>query len=145
VSALSSRRQVRATRDQVRTLGVRSRDKTELSMLLPQPFEKPRCEGETARTRGPTGDPERSSVCSDRMFSGCLVRGERAIQIRGMSSDYSWESSARAYQQVYEWAIARMGGVNLRVAAEGHAPEVFGSWVLASPEQSPRQPELPTH
>jgi starch synthase len=34
----------------------------------------------------------------------------RAIQTRGMTSDYSWESSARAYQQVYEWAIARMRG-----------------------------------
>jgi starch synthase len=34
----------------------------------------------------------------------------RAIQARGMSSDYSWETSARAYQQVYEWAIARIRG-----------------------------------
>jgi starch synthase len=34
----------------------------------------------------------------------------RAIQTRGMSSDYSWETSARAYQQVYEWAIARVRG-----------------------------------
>lgn len=34
----------------------------------------------------------------------------RAIQLRGMSSDNSWESSARAYQQVYEWAIARNRG-----------------------------------
>jgi starch synthase len=32
----------------------------------------------------------------------------RAIQIRGISSDYSWETSARAYLQVYEWAIARV-------------------------------------
>jgi starch synthase len=30
----------------------------------------------------------------------------RAMQTRGMSSDFSWESSARAYQQVYERAIA---------------------------------------
>jgi starch synthase len=34
----------------------------------------------------------------------------RALQTRGMSSDYSWEASARAYQQVYEWAIARVRG-----------------------------------
>jgi starch synthase len=34
----------------------------------------------------------------------------RAIQTAGMSSDYSWKSSARAYQQVYEWAIARVRG-----------------------------------
>jgi starch synthase len=34
----------------------------------------------------------------------------RAIQRKGMASDYSWESSARAYQQVYEWAIARVRG-----------------------------------
>jgi starch synthase len=34
----------------------------------------------------------------------------RAIQERGMAADYSWESSARAYQQVYEWAIARGRG-----------------------------------
>src|SRR5262249_62402815 len=33
----------------------------------------------------------------------------RAIQQKGMASDYSWETSARAYQQVYEWAIARTG------------------------------------
>jgi starch synthase len=35
----------------------------------------------------------------------------RAIQMRGMSSDYSWATSARAYQQLYEWAIARIRGV----------------------------------
>ncbi len=34
----------------------------------------------------------------------------RAIQQKGMTSDYSWETSARAYQQVYEWAIARVRG-----------------------------------
>ncbi len=34
----------------------------------------------------------------------------RAIQIKGMTSDFSWESSARAYQQLYGWAIARMRG-----------------------------------
>ena len=34
----------------------------------------------------------------------------RAIQRKGMTSDYSWETSARAYQQVYEWAIARVRG-----------------------------------
>ena len=33
----------------------------------------------------------------------------RAIQARGMSSDNSWVTSARAYQQIYELAIARMG------------------------------------
>jgi starch synthase len=34
----------------------------------------------------------------------------RAIQSKGMTTDYSWETSARAYQQVYEWAIARVRG-----------------------------------
>jgi starch synthase len=34
----------------------------------------------------------------------------RAMQRRGMTSDYSWETSARAYQQLYEWAIARGRG-----------------------------------
>jgi starch synthase len=34
----------------------------------------------------------------------------RAIQRHGMTSDFSWEASARAYQQVYEWAIARVRG-----------------------------------
>jgi starch synthase len=34
----------------------------------------------------------------------------RALQRKGMTSDYSWETSARAYQQVYEWAIARVRG-----------------------------------
>jgi starch synthase len=32
----------------------------------------------------------------------------RAIQRKGMTSDYSWDTSARAYQQLYEWAIARV-------------------------------------
>ena len=32
----------------------------------------------------------------------------RAMQRAGMASDSSWETSARAYQQVYEWAIARV-------------------------------------
>jgi starch synthase len=34
----------------------------------------------------------------------------RAIQRQGMLSDFSWASSARAYQQLYEWAIARVRG-----------------------------------
>lgn len=34
----------------------------------------------------------------------------RAIQRKGMTGDCSWETSARAYQQVYEWAIARARG-----------------------------------
>ncbi len=34
----------------------------------------------------------------------------RALQRQGMSSDYSWRASARAYQQVYEWAVARVRG-----------------------------------
>jgi starch synthase len=34
----------------------------------------------------------------------------RALQRQGMRCDNSWETSARAYQQVYEWAIARMRG-----------------------------------
>ena len=32
------------------------------------------------------------------------------MQRKGMTSDYSWETSARAYQQIYEWAIARVRG-----------------------------------
>jgi hypothetical protein len=32
------------------------------------------------------------------------------MQRRGMMGDYSWETSARAYQQVYEWAMARVRG-----------------------------------
>ena len=34
----------------------------------------------------------------------------RAIQRHGMNSDFSWENSARGYQQLYEWAIARQNG-----------------------------------
>jgi starch synthase len=34
----------------------------------------------------------------------------RALQRKGMGGDYSWETSARAYQQLYEWAIARVRG-----------------------------------
>jgi len=34
----------------------------------------------------------------------------RAIQRNGMSGNYSWETSARSYQQLYEWAIARVRG-----------------------------------
>jgi starch synthase len=34
----------------------------------------------------------------------------RAVQRQGMACDYSWRASARAYQQVYEWAIARTRG-----------------------------------
>jgi starch synthase len=34
----------------------------------------------------------------------------RAMQRKGMTTDYSWETSARAYQQLYEWAIARVRG-----------------------------------
>lgn len=34
----------------------------------------------------------------------------RAMQRKGMTSDFSWETSARAYQQLYEWAIARVRG-----------------------------------
>ncbi len=34
----------------------------------------------------------------------------RALQQNGMQEDYSWGRSARGYQQVYEWAIARMLG-----------------------------------
>jgi len=35
----------------------------------------------------------------------------RAMQKKGMTSDYSWETSAYAYQQVYAWAIARVRGL----------------------------------
>jgi starch synthase len=34
----------------------------------------------------------------------------RAIQREGMAANFSWERSARGYQQLYEWAIARMRG-----------------------------------
>ena len=34
----------------------------------------------------------------------------QAIQQRGMTTDFSWKHSAYGYQQVYEWAIARMRG-----------------------------------
>ena len=34
----------------------------------------------------------------------------RAMQERGMARDFSWQASARAYEQVYEWAIARVRG-----------------------------------
>jgi starch synthase len=35
----------------------------------------------------------------------------RAMQIRGMRQDLSWATSARRYQQLYEWAIARQRGL----------------------------------
>ncbi|HEX6385439.1 MAG TPA: glycogen synthase [Anaerolineae bacterium] len=31
----------------------------------------------------------------------------RTIQLNGMAADFSWERSARGYQQLYEWALAR--------------------------------------
>ena len=34
----------------------------------------------------------------------------RAMQQAGMAANFSWERSARGYQQLYEWAIARMRG-----------------------------------
>jgi starch synthase len=34
----------------------------------------------------------------------------RALQQAGMALDFSWERSAYGYQQLYEWAIARMRG-----------------------------------
>ena len=34
----------------------------------------------------------------------------RSMQVKGMTCDYSWETSARAYQQLYEWSIARVRG-----------------------------------
>jgi starch synthase len=34
----------------------------------------------------------------------------RAMQQKGMAGDYAWETSARAYQQLYEWAMARVRG-----------------------------------
>jgi starch synthase len=33
----------------------------------------------------------------------------RALQLAGLAADYSWQRSARGYQQLYEWAIARVG------------------------------------
>jgi starch synthase len=35
----------------------------------------------------------------------------RAIQQNGMAADYSWQRSARGYQQLYEWALARVRGL----------------------------------
>jgi starch synthase len=34
----------------------------------------------------------------------------RSLQRHGMSTDFSWVTSAQAYQQVYTWAISRMRG-----------------------------------
>ena len=34
----------------------------------------------------------------------------RRIQHNGMTSDFSWERSAHSYEQLYEWAIARIHG-----------------------------------
>lgn len=34
----------------------------------------------------------------------------RSIQRQGMLSDFSWDNSARGYQQLFEWAIARVRG-----------------------------------
>jgi starch synthase len=33
-----------------------------------------------------------------------------AIQRNGMQADFSWARSASGYQQMYEWAIARVRG-----------------------------------
>lgn len=33
----------------------------------------------------------------------------RHVQENGMKSDFSWQRSAQGYQQLYQWAIARMG------------------------------------
>jgi starch synthase len=34
----------------------------------------------------------------------------RALQHLGMTTDFSWQTSASGYQQLYEWAIARVNG-----------------------------------
>lgn len=34
----------------------------------------------------------------------------RELQENGMTADYSWERSAQGYEQLYEWAIARVAG-----------------------------------
>lgn len=34
----------------------------------------------------------------------------KVIQHQGMTADFSWQQSAYGYQQLYEWAIARVGG-----------------------------------
>jgi starch synthase len=34
----------------------------------------------------------------------------RALQRNGMTANHSWGRSARSYQQVYEWAVARARG-----------------------------------
>ncbi len=36
----------------------------------------------------------------------------RAMQRQGMITDFSWQTSARGYQQLYEWAIAREKGIS---------------------------------
>jgi len=37
-------------------------------------------------------------------------KGWRRIQQSGMKADYSWQRSAIGYQQLYQWALARMAG-----------------------------------
>ena len=37
-------------------------------------------------------------------------KGWRRIQQTGMKADYSWQRSAIGYQQLYQWALARMAG-----------------------------------
>jgi starch synthase len=34
----------------------------------------------------------------------------RALQLNGLTADFSWRSSALGYQQLYEWALARVRG-----------------------------------
>lgn len=34
----------------------------------------------------------------------------RALQRNGMAADFSWQRSARGYQQLYDWAVARVRG-----------------------------------
>jgi len=35
----------------------------------------------------------------------------RRLQVNGMTSRFSWDDSALAYAQLYEWAIARLRGL----------------------------------
>ena len=34
----------------------------------------------------------------------------RTMQRNGMAGDYSWQTSAHSYQQLYQWAISRVRG-----------------------------------
>ena len=68
-------------------------------------------DGVTGFTFGPY---DRTALLEALQRALALYRGApdewRALQRRGMTQDFSWAASARRYQQVYEWAMARAGG-----------------------------------